>query len=144
MTPLELRAAITYANGIDPRVQMTGPNADLWGRTIGHKTAAEAKAAIQVYYERPRINGREHPTIDPTSIRRIINEESDRAAAHTRALEPPPKHNNPTSYRQIDPQRWDALTKQGADAHKAALRKRGLEPHADTCTECQRTKPKTA
>ncbi len=108
MTPEELRACITFANGIDPRVQMTAPNAQLWGRTLGHKTALEVTTAIQVYYERPRINSREHPVIDPTSVRRIINEKTEEAIARDRALEPPKnKAPNPHNWRQRNPDLWD-------------------------------------
>lgn len=108
MTPEELRACITFANGIDPRVQMTAPNAQLWGRTLGRKTALEVTTAIQVYYERPRINGREHPVIDATSVRRIINEETETETARQRALEPPKnKAPNPLSWRQRNPELWD-------------------------------------
>ncbi|MGP9528170.1 hypothetical protein [Glutamicibacter sp. AOP5-A2-18] len=108
MSPEELRACITFANGIDPRVQMTAPNAQLWGRTIGNKTSLEVTTAIQVYYERPRINGKEHPAIDPASVRKIINEEYDREIARQRALEPPKgKAPNPLSWRQRNPDRWD-------------------------------------
>lgn len=133
MSPEELRACITFANGIDPRVQMTAPNAQLWGRTVGHKQAIEVTTAIQVYYERPRINGREHPVIDPTSVRRIINEETDAAVARQRALEPPKgKAPSPVSFRQRDPAQWDALVRQGAEDRYNELTRRGIpvEPPA--------------
>ena len=142
MTPDEMRACITYANGIDPRVQMTAPNAQLWGRVVGAKSAAEVVAAIQVYYERPRLNGREHPTIDPASVKRIIAEETGRQSAVESAAKALPPARNPNSFRQRDPERWDALVAQGAAEYKAGLRARGMEPHADSCPSCQR-KPKT-
>lgn len=128
MTPEEMRACITFANGIDPRVQMTSPNAQLWGRTVGHRQAAEVVAAIQVYYERPRINGREHPTVDPTSVRRIINEEYEREAARQRALEPPKgKAPSPMTFRQRNPDEWDRLVRKGAEDRYNELTRRGLQ-----------------
>lgn len=128
MTPEEMRACITFANGIDPRVQMTAPNAQLWGRTVGHRQAAEVVAAIQVYYERPRINGREHPTVDPTSVRRIINEEYEREAARQRALEPPKgKAPSPMTFRQRNPEEWDRLVRKGAEDRYNELTRRGIK-----------------
>lgn len=128
MTPEELRACVTFANGIDPRVQMTAPNAQLWGRTVGHREAAEVVAAIQVYYERPRINGKEHPTIDPASVRRIINDEYEREVARKRALEPPKgKAPNPMSWRQRNPEEWDRLMRQGAEDRYNELTRSGIK-----------------
>ena len=128
MTPEEMRACITFANGIDPRVQMTAPNAQLWGRTVGHRKAAEVVAAIQVYYERPRINGREHPTVDPTSVRRIINEEYEREAARQRALEPPKgKAPSPMTFRRRNPEEWDRLVRKGAEDRYNELTRRGIK-----------------
>ncbi|WP_336715366.1 hypothetical protein [Arthrobacter sp. USHLN218] len=141
MTPEELRAAITYANGIDPRVQMTHPNAELWGRTVGHKEAAEVKAAILVYYERPHPSGRERPPVGAADIRKIIAEETERATAKNDAQKALPPARNPNSLRARDPERWDTLVAQGRDQYRAELRARGIEPHAETCVEC--TRPRT-
>lgn len=131
MTPEELRACITFANGIDPRVQMTAPNAQLWGRTIGHKAALEVTTAIQVYYERPRINGREHPVIDPTSVRRIINEETETATARQRSLEPPlNKAATPEHFRRRNPKKYDQLFAQAGLDHIRDLEARGIKLHS--------------
>lgn len=127
MTPEELRAAITYANGIDPRVQMTGPNADLWGRAIGHKLAIEVKTAILVYYERYPVSGRENPPISAPMVRKIINDEDARAQAQEsahRAL--PAPRANPMSWRSRNPDEWDRLVAKGRDDHRADLIARGI------------------
>lgn len=114
MTPEEVSACVAYANGIDPRVQMNTPSAQLWARVIGHRTAREVMAGIQVYYGRGRINGREHPPVDPTSIRRIINESYEREEARTRALEPPRNRvMSPESFRRRNPAEWDRLIEIG-------------------------------
>lgn len=120
MTDDEISGCIAYANGIDPRVQMTVPNAQLWARVIGHRTAAEVRAGIQVYYERGRINGREHPPIDPASIRRIINEAYERQDAQARALEPPRNRvRSPESFRQRNPELWDKHFEAGRAEYQA-------------------------
>lgn len=138
MSPEELRAAITYANGIDPRVQMTHPNAELWGRTIGHKEAVEVRTAILVYYERQHPSGRERPPIGAADIRKIIQEETTRAAAKTNAIEASKPTRTIGSFRAADPARWDALVAQGRDEYRADLKARGITPHAESCPECQR------
>lgn len=130
----ELRACITYANGIDPRVQMTSPNAELWGKTVGHKNALEVTTAIQVYYQRPRINDREHPVIDPTSIRRIINSEWEREAAHQRAIAPKATKHPTQTFRQRNPSEWDRLVAKGRDDHIEDLQSRGIPLTVDQAT----------
>jgi len=140
MTPEELRACITYANGIDPRVQMTGPNAQLWGRVVGSKSAAEVTAAIQVYYERPRLNGREHPTIDPASVKRIIADETNRMGAQESASKAIEWKSPSNTFRARNPEEWDRLVRQGAENHKAQLRSRGLVPHYESCPTCSRNR----
>lgn len=135
MTPEELRAAITYANGIDPRVQMTGPNAELWGRAVGMYQAIEVKAAILVYYERPQPPNRERAPIDAASIRKIIQEETVRAEAQQRALEPPKnKAPHPKSFRERNPEEWDRLFQLGADQRRADLASRGIHLPAKGAT----------
>lgn len=90
MTIDEIRGCIIYANGIDPRVQMTAPNRDLWFRILGEKLVAEVTTATLVYYERPHPAGRERPPIDATSIKRIIYDEKNRQVAVQSALEAGP------------------------------------------------------
>ncbi|WP_417372991.1 hypothetical protein [Glutamicibacter protophormiae] len=127
MTPEEVSACIAYANGIDPRVQMTVPNSQLWARVLGRKTSNEVMAGIQIYYERGRVNGREHPAVDPTSVRRIINESYEREEARQRALEPPKgKARNPLSFRQRNPAEWDRLFRQSAEERRDDLTSRGI------------------
>ncbi|MGL3805868.1 hypothetical protein ACSYDW_07185 [Paeniglutamicibacter sp. R2-26] len=131
MTPEELRACIVYANGIDPRIQMTAPNAQLWGRVVGDKTALEVTVATQVYYERPRLNGREHPPIDPATIKRIIFDEDNRAQAMANAQTAIPFKRPTGTWRDRNPGLWDQLYAKGRDEHRADLQRRGipLQPH---------------
>lgn len=144
MTPDEIQACIVYANGIDPRVQMTGPNKDLWGRVLGQKLYIEVTTAIQVYYERQPPSSRDRPPVDPVAIKKIIFDETARheAVATARAILPPTIR-NPNSYRASDPERWDAQVARGRDQYRADLRARGITPHTETCPDCSRPKAKT-
>lgn len=118
MTPDETRMAIMYANGIDPRVQMNGPTAELWGRSIGHKTPPEVKAAILVYYERYPATGRENPPITAPMVRRIIADEDTRAQAQQSAQKALPAARPPAGFRARDPKAWDALVAKGRDEQR--------------------------
>lgn len=126
MTPEELRAAVTYANGIDPRIQMNVPTAELWGRTVGHKRFIEVKTAILVYYERYPTNGRENPPVSAAMVRRIISDEDTRAAAMQSAQQAIAPTRTPGSYRERNPEKWDALVAKGRDDHRANLARMGI------------------
>lgn len=126
MNPEELRAAITYANGIDPRIQMNVPTAELWGRTVGHKLAIEVKTAILVYYERYPANGRENPPISAAMVRKIISDEDARAQAMQSAQRALPPVRNPNSWRERNPELWDRLMAKGRDDRRAELERRGI------------------
>lgn len=125
MTPEELRAAITYANGIDPRIQMNVPTAELWGRTVGHKLAIEVKTAILVYYERYPANGRENPPVSAAMVRRIISDEDTRAQAMQSAQAALPPARSPITFRERNPEKWDELMAKGRDDRRAELARRG-------------------
>jgi hypothetical protein len=76
--------------------------------------------------------------VDAATVRKIIQEETTRADAKQRALEPPKnKARDPHTFRGKDPARWDALVIQGRDDYRASLRARGIEPHAETCAHCK-------
>ena len=126
MTPDELRACITFANGIDPRVQMTAPNAELWGRTVGTRAAVEVKAAIMLHYERPAPPNRDRPTIDAATVRKIINEETARSDALQSAQRALPPARNPNSWRERHPEEWERLVIKGRDDRRAELAARGI------------------
>lgn len=126
MTPEELRAAITYANGIDPRIQMNVPTAELWGRTVGHKLAIEVKTAILVYYERYPANGRENPPISAAMVRRIIRDEDTRAQAMQSAQAALPPARSPVTFRERNPEKWDELMAKSRDDRRAELARRGI------------------
>lgn len=142
MTPDEIRACITYANGIDPRVQMTAPNAQLWGRVLGDKQAIEVTTATLVYYERQNLTNRDRPPIEPSAIKKIIFEETDRGKAAQSAITAAPVIRNPNSFRTTDPERWDRLVAEGRDRHRADLRARGITPHQEACPTCKHTREK--
>lgn len=144
MTPDELRACIVFANGIDPRIQMTAPNAQLWGRVIGHKTALKVTVATQVYYERPRINGREHPAIDPATIKRIIFDEDNRAQAMANAQTAIPFKRPTGTWRDRNPELWDQLYVKGREDHRADLDHRGIPLQAHQQGAAVFTIPKPA
>lgn len=137
MSPDEMRACITYANGIDPRVQMTAPNAQLWGRVLADKQAIEVTTATLVYYERPHPGGRERPPIDPAAIKKIIYEETNRQTAVSTAKAALPPARNPNSYRSSDPERWDRMVARGREQYRSDLRNRGITPHHETCPSCR-------
>lgn len=126
LTPEDLRACIIYANGIDPRIQMNVPTAELWGRTVGHKLAIEVKTAILVYYERYPANGRENPPITAAMARKIISDEDARAEAMQSAQRALPPARNPSSYRSRNPKEWDRLVAAGRDDRRAELERRGI------------------
>lgn len=123
MTPEELRMAITYANGIDPRIQMNVPTAELWGRTVGHKRFIEVKTAILVYYERYPANGRENPPISAATVRKIIADEDARAQAQQSAQMAIAPTRTPGSYRERNAEEWDRLVTQGRETHREQLRR---------------------
>ncbi|MGP5219474.1 hypothetical protein [Arthrobacter rhombi] len=126
MNPEEIRMAVMYANGIDPRIQMNVPTAELWGRVVGHKSAAEVKAAILVYYERYPVNGRENPPVSPAMVRKIITDENDREQAQESAQQALPAARPVATFRTRDPEGWDALVQRGRDEHREDLRRRGI------------------
>lgn len=123
MNPEEVRMAVMYANGIDPRIQMNVPTAELWGRVVGHKSAAEVKAAILVYYERYPANGRENPPVSPAMVRKIIADEGDREQAQHDAQRALPSARPVATFRSRDPDAWDALKAKGRDEQREQWRR---------------------
>lgn len=138
MTPDEIRACVAYANGIDPRVQMTPPNRDLWARVLRDKRYIEVTTATQVYYERLSTSQYGRRPVEPSDIKKIIYEETNRQGAVQSALEAAPRIKNPNNYRARNPELWEQLVAEGRDKHRAGLRSRGITPHAEGCPDCSR------
>ena len=127
MEPTEVAQAMTYANQIDPRVQLTDANVDVWWEGLRNVTADSARWAIKTHYASSNANGEGAHVINPATIRRLITAELQRREAKQRALEPPRnKVANPMSWRQRNPGEWDRLFAKGAQDHREDLARRGL------------------
>lgn len=151
MTPDETKASIIYANQIDPRVQMNDPTRDLWDRSLGKYSPAEVVAAIGVYYERPYTGFGQRPVIEPPTIRRIIQQETERMAAQQSALQAPERAAIETRAKRERIQRtatpeYQAAKLQGAVDHLADLEGRGIikpdqQKRLDHCRATGQLKP---
>lgn len=127
MTPEQCAALMTYANQIDARIQLNDPTLDAWWSSIGSLDFEAAKWGIKDYYANANPNdNRGLPSLLPASLRHRVNTERDRHIAKQRALEPPPKHTNPQSFRSRHPEEWDALVIKGRDERRAELAHRGI------------------
>lgn len=124
----EVAQAMTYANQIDPRLQLTDANVDVWWEGLQSIPADAARWAIKKHYASSNANGEGAPVVNPAIIRRLITAEKQRREAMQRALEPPKnKAPNPLSFRKRDPERWDALVRQGAEERYNDLKRRGIK-----------------
>lgn len=127
MKPPEIAQAITYANQIDPRLQITDPLVDVWVVGLSHVRADLAKWAIQKYYADANSDGRGTQPITPAAIRRLITAEANKRESQQRALEPPRnKVRNPNEMRKQNPELWDELYQQGREQFYADLQARGI------------------
>ncbi|MDI3330675.1 MAG: hypothetical protein QJR09_08065 [Micrococcus sp.] len=128
MNRKEITQALIYANGADERVPTTPANEDIWIRALTAYTYAEAKAAIQVYYERPFTGYGRRPHIEAHHVRRIIQQETERASAKASAVKALPRGSkDPTaSWRERNPEEWDRLVAKGRDDRRADLARRGI------------------
>lgn len=135
---------MTYANQLDPRIQLNDPTLDVWLTAMQRVTAEEARWGIKDYYANANPNdNRGVPPLQPATLRHRVAQERERAGAKRRSLEAAPPARNPNSYRSADPERWDRLVQQGRDQYRADLRARGITPHTETCADCNRPKAKT-
>ena len=124
----EVAQAMTYANQIDPRLQLTDANVDVWWEGLQSIQADAARWAIKKHYASSNANGEGAPVVNPAIIRRLITAEKQRRESAARALEPPKnKAPNPVSFRKRDPERWDALVRQGAEERYNDLKRRGIK-----------------
>lgn len=128
MNEQEVALALTYANQADPRVQLTDANIDIWWEGLRATDANAARWAIKKHYASSNANGEGAAVVNPAIIRRLITTEMQRRESMQRALEPPRnKAPNPLSFRKRDPERWDALVRQGAEERYNDLKRRGIK-----------------
>lgn len=128
MNEQEVALALTYANQADPRVQLTDANIDIWWEGLRATDANAVRWAIKKHYASSNANGEGAAVVNPAIIRRLITTELNRREQHERALEPPKgRAPNPISFRKRDPERWDALVRQGAEDRYNELTRRGIK-----------------
>lgn len=126
MKPPEIAQAITYANQIDPRIQITDPLVDVWVIGLSHVRADLAKWAIQKYYADANGDGRGSQPITPAVIRRLITSEANKRESQQRALEPPlNKAPKVGDFRKRNPELYDELYQQGREQFYADLKAKG-------------------
>lgn len=139
MTPQECAVIMTYANQLDPRIQLNDPTLDVWLTATANLSVEEAKWGIKDYYANANPNdNRGVQPLQPATLRHRVSQARERHVAKAAALEAAPVIRNPTGYRASDPERWDRLVQQGRDQGRAELRSRGITPHAEGCPDCSR------
>ncbi|MEU5838542.1 hypothetical protein ABZ820_33410 [Streptomyces diacarni] len=127
MKPPEIAQAITYANQIDPRLQITDPLVDVWVTGLSHVRADLAKWAIQKYYADANGDGKGSQPITPAAIRRLITAEASKRESQQRALEPPKnKAHKVSDFRKRNPELYDELYQQGREQFYADLKAKGI------------------
>ena len=127
----EVAQAMTYANQIDPRLQLTDANVDVWWEGLSSVSADAARWAIKKHYASSNANGEGAAVVNPAIIRRLITAELQRRESMQRALEPPKnKAPHPISFKKRDPERWEQLVEQGRQEHLADLQRRGITHQA--------------
>lgn len=127
MKPPEIAQAITYANQIDPRIQITDPLVDVWVIGLSHVRADLTKWAIQKYYADANGDGRGSQPITPAVIRRLITTEANKRESQQRALEPPKnKAVRVGDFRKRNPELYDELYQQGREQFYADLKAKGI------------------
>lgn len=142
MTPEEIAAAITYANQIDPRVQLTDANLEVWSVGLSTVKAQNVRWAINQHYANGNANGEGVHVVNPASIRRKITEAQNTHDRKQRALEPPlNKAFKVGDYRKRNPELYDELFQQGREQYYEDLKRRGInatppwETHQATLNE---------
>lgn len=139
MTPQECAVIMTYANQLDPRIQLNDPTLDVWLTATASLSLEEAKWGIKDYYANANPNdARGVPALQPATLRHRVSQARERVGAKNRAIEASRPVRSPNGYRASDPARWDRLVAQGRDQHRAELRARGITPHREGCPDCSR------
>lgn len=143
MTPQECAAIMAYANQIDPRVQVNDATLDVWWVAMEHEGFDQAKWCIRDYYATANPNdNRGLPALSPATLRHRISGHKERAESQRRSIEATKPVRTVGSFRQRNPDEWDRLVIQGRDEYRADLAARGMNPHAESCPECQRANRK--
>lgn len=128
MNEVEVAQAITYANQIDARLQTNDATVEVWWAGLQTVSADAARWAIKKHYASSNANGEGAAVVNPAIIRRLITAELNRREQTERALEPPKgRAPDPISFRKRDPERWDALVRQGAEERYNELTRRGIK-----------------
>lgn len=127
MTPEEAATVLVYVNQLDPLVPLNDSTSDVWWEAINRFEINQAIWCIKNYYAttKPDWSGKIIP-LSPAILRSRISDEQERANAKRRALEPPPKHTNPDSYRSQNPTKFAELMQKGRDDRRADLARQGI------------------
>lgn len=130
----DIAICLTWANQNDPLITLDDNDVRFrqWEAGLGHvnATAAQVNAIISAYYgnTEPGREGR-IPSITPRIIRDRITVAKETADASRRAALPPGKTvRSPMSFRQRDPDAWDAAYNQGRIDRADSLARRGIDP----------------
>lgn len=118
---------LTYLGQLDPRVQINEATSDLWFYAIEALAMDQVFWVIRDYYAtaNPNSNGGV-PSLTPATLKYRLRALRERTESKQRALEPPPKHTRPESYRARNPTEWDRLITEGRGKHRADLQRRGI------------------
>lgn len=139
MTPQECAVIMTYANQLDPRIQLNDPTLDVWLTATANLSVEEAKWGIKDYYANANPNdNRGTQPLQPATLRYRVSQARERHQAKAAAIEAAPRIKNPNNYRERNPELWEQLVAEGRDKHRADLRSRGITPHAEACPDCSR------
>lgn len=88
MTPQECAAALTYANQIDPRIQLNDSSLEVWESALSNADPEQVRWVIKDHYSSGVNANESHQTsITPALIRRRVSDEVNRAEARRSALE---------------------------------------------------------
>lgn len=130
----DIAIALTWANQNDPLITIDENDVryEQWAAGLGHVSASAEQvcAIISAYYgnTEPGRDGRV-PSITPRIIRDRITVAKETADASRRAALPPGKTvRSPMSFRQRDPDAWDAAYNQGRVDRADRLARKGIDP----------------
>lgn len=113
---------LTWVNQHDPRVQLNAASRDIWAYSLEPFTPAEARQAILDHY---RLN--DSTPVTPGAIRKRTQTQRTTTEAQNRAITATPTIKHPNTFRARNPELWDQLIQQGAQARQADLKTRGQE-----------------
>lgn len=145
MIPEECMALLTYTNQIDARVQLNEATFDAWWMSLEKQSFDQAKWCVKLHYATSQPNNVGGvPALSPATLRHRISSERERATAKQSALTAAPVVRDPNSFRSRDPDRWDALVRQGELEHRDKMHSRGKKTHNETCPNHKATPPRVA